>query len=263
MLRLLILLLLLPLSLWAQDPKGGSFGISDVREALERAQELSEELKPHLPEIPEESKREAQRAKEAFERRREEVERFKKEASRLLAGKTPEELLSPRPPEGVLSSLGPDEAVLVFISSSVPLETLRSYARDLDLLGDPRVVMVMRGFVGGMKRFKPTLDFILDVLKEDPDCDLLSQECRVYNASIHIDPLLFRELQVEAVPAVAYVRGLRLSEPTCESGELDAWILYGDVSLEYALRVLAREAESPGLESLADRLFRAQSPYRK
>ena len=45
-----------------------------------------------------------------------------------------------------------NERIYLFISSSVPIGTLRNYARDLDRLGDPNVFMVLQGFVGGMKR---------------------------------------------------------------------------------------------------------------
>jgi len=262
MLRLLSFVLLLVLfwgSAWAEDK---DFGISAAGEALERAQKLSEELKGKLPEISEEAFKKAQEAVQSFEKRREEVEKWKDEASKLLTGKTTKELFSLHVPKDLSSSsLGSDEAVLIFISSSVPLSTLRQYAKELDLLDDPKVVMVMRGFVQGMKYFKPTLDFILSVLKEDPACDLTSQKCRVYNASVYVDPLLFRALQIRAVPAVAYVKGLNVFKPTCEAQDLKGWVVYGDVSLEYALRLLGREAKNPNLDSLADKLFRARSFY--
>ncbi len=255
-----VALSLLFLSLvWAED---GNFGISNIREVLERSQKLSEELKNRLPKPSKEFEEEAQKAVQTFEKRKEEVEKWKEEASKLLTGKGTKELIAPYVSQNLTSSsLGPDEAVLIFISSSVPLSTLKRYAKDLDVLGDPKVVMVMRGFVQGMKYFRPTFEFILSVLKEDPNCDLISQKCKVYDASIYVDPLLFRMLNITAVPAVAYVKGLNIFEPTCEAQDVKGWVVYGDVSLEYALRVLGREAKNPKLESLADVFFRAGSYY--
>lgn len=259
MLRLLTraipaLLLLLPALLSSQE---GSLTVSGLREVLEKSQNMTGELEDLTEvEIPPEIMRQAEEARRRFsEAQQAQVRLYGEQITRMLTGSGPSEITQGRPSEAPQSVLGPGEAVVVFVSSSVPLETLREYAADVEALADPQVFMALRGFVGGMKRARPTLEFLWRVLSGDPSCRPFEERCRLRNASFHIDPVLFRELGIEAVPAVAYVRGLDLREPSCSSeGELQAWVLYGDVSLEYALEVLSREAGSPTLEMLASRL---------
>jgi hypothetical protein len=52
--------------------------------------------------------------------------------------------------------LGSDERIYLFISSSLPLQTVRNYAASVARLGDPNIIMVMRGFIEGMTKIQPT-----------------------------------------------------------------------------------------------------------
>ena len=72
------------------------------------------------------------------------------------------------------------EQLYLFISSSVPLTTLRNYAAMIDRARTTQVSMVLRGFVGGMKKIRPTMEFIGEILKKDPACDLLKEQCDSY-----------------------------------------------------------------------------------
>jgi len=151
-----------------------------------------------------------------------------------------------------------DERIYIFISSSVPKETLWNYARDLDALGQPRMSIVMRGFVGGMTKVRPTLEFLRGVLFKNENC--ASDECEAYQAPIIIDPLLFRRYGIEAVPAIVYARGvtdLTISEKIKEGGEPgDYYMLYGDAALDGALELIDREAGSKSLDCLVLKLRR-------
>lgn len=144
--------------------------------------------------------------------------------------------------------LSPDERIYIFISSSVPVETLRNYARDIDRIGSPNIKMVMRGFIGGMKYIKPTMEYLSDVLKRDKLCDFKAgQKCEVYGTSVYIDPLLFRAYNIKEVPAFVYIKGLKVMDPLLSEGMTDnvtstqATVLYGDVSLEYAVEMFRRQ----------------------
>ena len=53
--------------------------------------------------------------------------------------------------------LGTNERIYIFLSSSIPTETLRRYTSAVGALGDRNVRFVMRGFIGGAKYMKPTL----------------------------------------------------------------------------------------------------------
>lgn len=141
-----------------------------------------------------------------------------------------------------------NDRIYLFVSSSVPLATLRNYAVDMARLNDSRFVLVMRGFVGGANRIGPTASFIADVLKADPNCELgANRECDMRDIPFIVDPTLFREAGIEKVPAIGFISGdnQRESEPL---------IIYGDTSLGYALERMARESDNRDLEALAAKL---------
>ncbi len=141
-----------------------------------------------------------------------------------------------------------DERIYIFVSSSVPKNTLRNYARVLDDLRQPRISMVMRGFVGGMTKVRPTLEFLRRVLFKDENC--YADKCEVYRAPILIDPLLFRRYGIEDVPAVVYAKGVRVMDSTVSEGVKegaetgDYKVLYGDTALDGALELINREVRS-------------------
>ena len=160
------------------------------------------------------------------------------------------------------SYLEPKERIYIFISSSIPITTLRNYAIDLDKLRDPRISMVMRGFVGGMKKIKPTLEFVSKIFLKDKGCKLEEQNCETYMANLTIDPLLFRRYAVERVPAVVYARDLLVADPAISEG-LDTnaslsphYIVYGDASLDYVLSVIYRETQSVSINKIHTALTR-------
>lgn len=153
-----------------------------------------------------------------------------------------------------------NERIYLFVSSSIPILTLKNYARDLDRLGDPNVFMVMRGFVGGMKRVKPTLDFVRDVITEDPNCDSHKTGCKAYRVNIKIDPLLFRRYGITRVPSSVYAPDVRVADPALSEGMEgnvktgDHYTLHGDASLEYILETFRKESGRRSIEPLLDSL---------
>jgi hypothetical protein len=151
------------------------------------------------------------------------------------------------------------DRIYLFISESIPLETLRNYARDIAEIGDPRIVMVLRGFVGGMKHVLPTRRFVLDVLRKDLACDPeIRSDCDLYPVTLVIDPPLFRRYEVGAVPALVYARDMPPSDPPTgqglprDTGAKHLWRISGDAGLRYLLERIRDEARSPGLASLLD-----------
>ena len=157
--------------------------------------------------------------------------------------------------------LDSSERIYVFISSSVPVSTLRNYAGDIHLLGDPNISMVMRGFVDGMKYIAPTAAFVQSIISDDPDCIPAEEnECPAFNTSVVIDPLLFRRYEITAVPAIVYVRGMEImdsqgSEGKEENAEFsEAYLLYGDVSLTYALEQILKKSDSKKIDVIIKKL---------
>jgi type-F conjugative transfer system pilin assembly protein TrbC len=155
-----------------------------------------------------------------------------------------------------IGGLGANERIYVFLSSSIPKETLRRYTGAAGALGDRNVRFVMRGFIDGAKYIKPTLRFVKDLLLEDTDCDPLRSKCRTYDTAVIIDPMLFERYHITKVPTFVYATVNNLQDPEKSEG-LESNInirafhaVYGDVSFEYVLEAFEKETHSAGVSAL-------------
>lgn len=157
--------------------------------------------------------------------------------------------------------LAADERIYLFVSSSMPEATLRAYVQDIDQLHDPNIVIVLRGFIGGMREFGPSQTFINNLLKKDRTCEGAS--CEAHEVAFEIDPNLYRRFKPVQVPAVVYARGVTSAgEGTSEGFDVQNsnipknpwWIIYGDASLSYLLGRIAADANSPVLEGYGNTL---------
>jgi type-F conjugative transfer system pilin assembly protein TrbC len=151
--------------------------------------------------------------------------------------------------------LGTNERIYIFLSSSVPTETLRRYTSVVGALGDRNVRFVMRGFIGGMKYMRPTLAFVKDLLFEDPGCNPAKTTCATYATNVIIDPLLFSRYQVTQVPAFVYARVTPKDPDKSEGIESTTTVsafhkVYGDVNFAYVLEAFEKETHSPGVNAL-------------
>ncbi len=146
------------------------------------------------------------------------------------------------------------ERIYIFISSSVPVETLRAYVEDINKIGEPNIVMVMRGFIGGVKYAKPTQDFITALAKKNPRCNFKKEKCDFYASNVIVDPLLFRKYNVSQVPAIVYAPNVVLKDSGQSEGKegnvsvSDFFMLSGDVSLSFALNSIYKESKSDSLK---------------
>ena len=152
--------------------------------------------------------------------------------------------------------LGANERIYVFLSSSIPTETLRRYTSAAGALGDRNVRFVMRGFIGGAKYVKPTLRFVKDLLLEDPDCDpLKSTVPDLRHRGDHRSHAL-RALPHHPGPRLRLRDGERPKDPEKSEG-LESNInirafhtVYGDVNFEYVLEAFEKETHSAGVSAL-------------
>lgn len=145
--------------------------------------------------------------------------------------------------------------VLVFVSASMPLETLRNYARSLVNI---KGTLVLRGGIDGLKKIRPTMAFSQKVLKVDPYC---RNNCPLFNVPLLIDPLLFRQHHITQVPAIVFqpeglVQGCERS--TTASG---TDVIYGDISLKGALERLQQMNPHPKLNDLLTQLENSHVIY--
>lgn len=132
---------------------------------------------------------------------------------------------------------------VLFVSSSMPVVTLRTYAGQLEKAGG---VMAFRGMPGGLTRVAPMAKLSAGILRLDPGCE--GPACAMRNVQLIVDPLAFRHHGVDAVPALAMIPG-DPAQPYCERDETGgqesqtgsvAHVVYGDAALSGLLDEYAR-----------------------
>jgi type-F conjugative transfer system pilin assembly protein TrbC len=139
--------------------------------------------------------------------------------------------------------LAETDKVYLFLSSSVPEETIRFYIATIAGAKATQVVPVLRGLVKGREDIKASADYFSRILQEDPNCrDKRESTCRCYQVPIKIDPILFERYGITRVPALVY------------AGEKDTFRIQGDAGLTYLLERINRDAKSTTLANLINQL---------
>ena len=175
---------------------------------------------------------------------------MRNEAMRTVGIEPPPESSSSQPPPP-----GQTDRLYVFVSSSMPMETLRNYAASIEKIHGG--VMVLRGFVGGARRVGPTATFASNVLRRDPHCT--DAQCAMRGIDMQIDPVLYRRYGIVRVPAVVYEEHAS-PEGYCSVGIAEAAkpraaeVVYGDASLRYAVETLYKKTKQPGLRRIEQEL---------
>ena len=128
---------------------------------------------------------------------------------------------------------------LLFVSSSMPVATLRTYAGQLERA---RGVIAFRGMPGGLNKVAPMAKLSAEILRVDPGCE--GPACPMRGVQLIVDPILFRQLGVTQVPALAMIPG-DPTQPYCErdddaSAPRGSHIIYGDAALSGLLEEYAR-----------------------
>lgn len=139
---------------------------------------------------------------------------------------------------GVVSgSSGKHWVPVLFVSSSMPVETLRTYAGQLERA---RGVMAFRGMPGGMRQVGPMAQLSAAILRRDPGCE--GPACAMRDVQLIVDPLIFRQHRVSQVPALAMIPG-DPTRPYCERDEASpraAHLVLGDAALSGLLEEYSR-----------------------
>lgn len=139
---------------------------------------------------------------------------------------------------GVVSGTSANQWVpLLFVSSSMPVETLRTYAGQLERAGG---VMAFRGMPGGMRQVGPMVQLSAAILRRDPGCE--GPACAMRDMQLIVDPLIFRQHRVSQVPALAMIPG-DPTRPYCERDEASpraAHLVLGDAALSGLLEEYGR-----------------------
>jgi hypothetical protein len=118
---------------------------------------------------------------------------------------------------------------VLFVSSSMPVAVLRSYAAQLERVHG---VLAFRGMPGGLRRVGPMAKLSAQILRLDPGCE--GPSCAMRNVQMIVDPILFRVYGVARVPALAMVPGDPL-QAYCERDEgspVATHLVFGDSALD-------------------------------
>jgi len=140
------------------------------------------------------------------------------------------------------------ERLYVFISRSIPMATLQNYAVAIESLGDPRVIMVLKGMSDslGLDRIDDALNFSKEILKKNADC--FSEECQHFEkVSIEIDPRLFSRYSLKKVPAFVYTNN-------ANSDSAASYLVYGDFDLAYMLEKMNETAKNNRIDNVISAL---------
>lgn len=138
---------------------------------------------------------------------------------------------------GVVAPSATGWVPVLFVSSSMPVTTLRTYAAQFERVGG---VLAFRGMPGGMTRVAPMAKLSAEILRRDPGCS--GPACTMRNVQVIVDPLIFRQHGIDRVPALAMIPG----DPTlayCEREDGSpraAHVVYGDAALSGLLEEYAR-----------------------
>ena len=129
---------------------------------------------------------------------------------------------------------------ILFVSSSVPLQTLRAYAQQLEKVNG---VIVFRGMPNGLSSMKPMIKLTQNILLRDPSCN--HADCDVFDIGVIVDPLMFKANGVDMVPAVTLVDqdpfAAYCERPTEEqAGSMSAFVTFGDAHLSGHFDALSR-----------------------
>lgn len=142
---------------------------------------------------------------------------------------------------------------VLFVSSSMPVTTLRTYAAQLE---KARGILAFRGMPGGLTRVAPMAKLAAEILRHDPGCE--GPACAMRDVQLIVDPLIFRQHSVSRVPALAMVPG-DPALPYCEREDESpraAHIVFGDAALSGLLEEYARLG---GKQEVSDAQARLQS----
>lgn len=230
-------------------------GMDELTQQLRQVEELAESLE--LPEDGIVNKQASQAAKKLFQQFNspEHQAKLRQEEQRLRETLFADVPQMPQPeedgkqteiPQGQLAD---HERVYLFFSSSVPNTTLQTYMTMIELAQDPNLVMVMRGFIDGMEKIQPTMQYLQDLFNKDPNCNPLKKKCDFFRINIQINPLLFRQYGIAAAPTVVFATNVTQKGDQDEASG-PAFIIEGDAALDYLLERINHKAKSKTLEAL-------------
>ena len=240
LLRLILVLSLIMSSALAADQLTES-----VNRVIEKAEIEAENMKIPVNTISEKGMKAAQEAAKSYEspvfqeKLRCEQKRLREE---VFADST-QDIEAVLPVAGKLTQ---DEKLYLFLSSSIPDDTVHNYLEAVETLNESSFALMMKGYVPGERA-----RYLIRITRKERNCvDQLHQQkpvvCDRFEIPVKIKPALFEKFEITQVPALVYEKNQA------------AWKITGDASLDYLLERINREAKSPGLKGMVTVLQRGE-----
>ena len=129
--------------------------------------------------------------------------------------------------------------VYIFVSRSIPISILRSFATDIDTLGSDMIRLVFRSF---------PRNFLHTFLQKDKVC---KKGADVVKAKVIVGEKIFDRYRVDRVPAVVF-------DPDPMASHDDWLLVYGAGSLHQALTLFHRESGRHELKMAVDRVAKIE-----
>ena len=137
------------------------------------------------------------------------------------------------------SQLATSEHLCLFLSSSMPEDALRRLLAGIAGLGGEQIVPVFAGLPHGLDDWPGNTRFFQQVLQEEPTCrDTAANTCQRLQVPLRINPALFRQYTVTAVPTLVYDNCSR------------TWSVQGEAELVVLLERMNTAANNPALAGL-------------
>ena len=142
-------------------------------------------------------------------------------------------------PKEHTSELATSEHLYLFLSSSMGEDALRRLLAGIAGLGGEQIVPVFAGLPHGLDDWPGNTRFFQRVLQKKPTCrDTATKTCERLQVALKINPALFRQYGVNAVPTLVYDNGSR------------TWSVQGEAQLAVLLERIHKATDSPALAGL-------------
>ncbi|WP_306305115.1 type-F conjugative transfer system pilin assembly protein TrbC [Novosphingobium naphthalenivorans] len=244
----------------------GAAAMERLKEAVSRRKADTVSGPTALPNLPDEQRRRAfdglrartpspeleARARQGLEKAREGVTTEREAMAKRMAqalGLDARDVVAVA--DAVQASSGNSWVPVLFVSSSMPIAVLRTYASQLEKAGG---IMAFRGMPGGLTHVGPMAKLSAQILRVDPGCE--GPACAMRDVQIIVDPMVFRQHDVTRVPALAMIPG-NPAQPYCERDDnapVSPHVIYGDAALSGMLGEYARLGGNMEVRDAAARL---------
>lgn len=153
--------------------------------------------------------------------------------------------------------LNPNEKIFIVISSSMDKSSIQNYFKLLENVNTD-ITFVLRGLVGNDARYiNPTFSYLQDLLIKDPNNKNKEDKNNFYYFNIEINPKVTRRFNITKTPAVIFIKNYdpivqdyqKTTNTPADTNE-EYYVAYGEVSINYALSEINKQAKSDGLARL-------------